>query len=142
MLGIIYSFLAGVVITIQGVFNTRVSDKIGLWETTVLVHAVGLTVALIVMFLWGEGSLKKVGEVSKIYLMGGAFGVVIIFSVIKGFTLLGPSYSIAILLITQLIVGLLIDTFGLFGNPQMKFYITKPIGLIVVFIGIVIFKLK
>ena len=80
--------------------------------------------------------------VSKHYLLGGAFGVIIIFSVVKGFTLLGPSYSIAILLITQLIVGTVIDTFGLFGNSQMKFYLTKPIGILVMIVGIIIFKLK
>ncbi|WFD10539.1 DMT family transporter [Tepidibacter hydrothermalis] len=142
MLGVIFSFIGGIFITIQGVFNTRVSDKIGLWETTVIVHAVGLTVALIVMFIWGEGSFKKLQSVNKLYLIGGAFGVIIIFSVIKGFTLLGPSYSIAILLITQLITGTIIDTFGLFGNPQMKFHLTKPLGILVMIAGIIIFKLK
>lgn len=39
MLVVIYSLLAGIFITLQGVFNTRVSDKIGLWETTTIVHA-------------------------------------------------------------------------------------------------------
>lgn len=142
MFGILYSVLAGIFITIQGVFNTRVGDKIGLWETAMVVHAVGLVVAVIVMNLWGDGNLKKIESVNKMYLLGGAFGVIIIFSVIKGFTLLGPSYSIPILLITQLLVGTVIDTFGLFGNEQIKMSITKPIGILVMMAGIIVFKLK
>lgn len=142
MLGIVYSFLAGVFITLQGTFNTRLSEKIGLWETTAIVHAVGLMVALTIMLFWGDGSFKKLESVNKIYLLGGAFGVMIIFSVIKGFTLLGPSYSIAILLITQLIIGVIIDSFGLFGNPQIEFNMTKLSGIVVMLAGIIIFKLK
>lgn len=59
MLGIIYSILAGFFITVQGVFNTRVGDKIGTLETTVVVHMVGLVTALLAVYLWGEGSFKN-----------------------------------------------------------------------------------
>jgi len=142
MLGILYSFLAGVFITLQGVFNARVSSKIGQLETTVIVHAVGLAFACVAMFIWGNGSFRRLGEVNKIYLMGGAFGVIIIYSVIKGFTLLGPTYSIAILLVTQLITATVIDSFGLFGTQQIEFDITKPLGILIMIIGIVVFKLR
>lgn len=142
MLGIIYSFLAGILISLQGVFNTRVSEKIGLWETTVIVHAIGLTFALIIMPIWGDGSITRLGTVDKFYLLGGIFGVVIVFSVMKGISLLGATFSVAILLITQLIFATIIDIFGLFGSSPIKFSFTKPLGILIMIIGIVIFKLK
>lgn len=33
VLGILFSAVAGILVSLQSVFNTRVSDKIGLWET-------------------------------------------------------------------------------------------------------------
>ncbi|MEL5864862.1 DMT family transporter [Clostridium cochlearium] len=138
----IFSFLAGIFITLQSVFNTRVSDKIGLVETTVIVHAIGFIVAAIAMIILGNGNFKRLQEVNKLYLLGGAFGVIIVYSVMKGISLLGATFSVAILLITQLIFATIIDTFGLFGSSQIKFDFTKLLGILIMIVGIIIFKLK
>lgn len=142
MLGILYSVLAGIFVSLQGVFNTRVSDKIGLFETTAVVHAVGLIVAVVTTLVLGDGSIKKLQEVNKLYLLGGAFGVVIVYSVIKGISLLGATFSVAIMLIIQLIVATTIDLFGLFGSQQIKFDFTKPLGILIMIAGIIVFKLR
>jgi len=142
MVGAVYSIIAGFFISLQGVFNTRVSDKIGLWETNTIVHATGLIFTFAVMMLFGNGSFQRLGEVNKIYLLGGIFGVVIVFSVMKGISLLGSTYSVAVLLVTQLIIATIIDSFGLFGNQQIRFDFTKPLGVAVMIAGIIIFKFK
>ena len=142
MMGVLFSLVAGILVCLQGVFNTRVSDKVGLWETTAIVHATGLFFVLLIILFWGKGNIRKLGEVNKIYLLGGILGVIIVFSVMKGISLLGAGFSVAILLITQLIVATIIDSFGLFGCPQIKFHITKLLGVVIMVIGIIIFKLK
>ncbi len=38
MLGIILAIISGAAMSIQGVFNTRVSEKIGVWETNTIVQ--------------------------------------------------------------------------------------------------------
>lgn len=142
MVGIIFSLIAGIFISLQSVFNTRVSDKAGLFETTVIVHIVGFIVAIIAMFIWGDGSIKRVQEVNKLYLLGGAFGVLIVYSVMRGISQLGASFSIALQLITQLIFAAIIDAFGLFGSPQIKLGFTKPLGILIMIFGIVVFNIK
>lgn len=142
MLGIIFSIIAGIVVSVQSVFNTRVGDKIGLVETTVVVHLVGLIFGLIVTFFLGSGDFKRIGEVNKLYLLGGVFGVIIVYTVMQGINLLGASYSGAIMLVTQLVVASLIDIFGLFGNQKIDFDSSKFLGIIIMIVGIVIFKLK
>ncbi len=142
MLGIIFSLIAGIFVSLQSVFNTRVSDKIGLFETTVIVHAIGLAVALVAKFILGDGSFKGLYEVNKLYLLGGAFGVIVVFSVMKGISQLGASLSVAIQLISQLVIAMIIDAFGLFGSPQIKLDYTKPLGLLIMIAGIIVFKLK
>lgn len=141
-MGIIFSMLAGVLTTLQGVFNTRLSDKIGLWETSSMVHAVGLIFSLLPLFLYGNGTFKKLGEVNKLYLTGGILGVLVVFSVMKGISLLGAAFSVSVMLITQLLVATAIDVFGIFGSVPIKFHITKLIGILIMITGIIVFKLK
>ena len=142
MKGILFSIAAGVFISLQGVFNTRLGEKIGFWETNTFVHASGLVFTLIMLLAAGTGSFARLGEVNKLYMLGGVLGVLIIFSVMNAISALGATYCIAILLVTQLIAATIIDSFGLFGSPVIKFDITKLLGIAIMIAGIVVFKLK
>lgn len=128
--------------SLQGVFNTRVSQKIGLWETNVFVQATGLILTLIILFVAGNGDFKAIKEVNKLYLLGGALGAIIIFTVMMGISSMGPTCSIAIILVAQLLAAGVIDSFGLFDSSQIKFGLSKFIGLGVMVLGIIIFKWK
>lgn len=142
MLGIIFSIIAGVAMSLQGVFNTRLGEKIGTWETNVVVQATGLILALIVFLITGNGSFKHLKEANKLYLLGGILGVVIIFTVMSGIKALGPTCSISIILVAQLTAAALIDAFGLFDSTKVVFGTTKVIGVVIMIIGILIFKWK
>lgn len=142
MFGVICSILAGLFMSLQGVFNTRVSEKIGSWETNSIVQGSGLALTLIILFFAGNGNIKKITEVNKLYLLGGFIGVFIIFTVMHGIKSLGPTCSIAIILIAQLLSASVIDIFGLFDTKPLCFHFSKIIGIVVMIAGIIIFKLK
>ncbi len=142
MKGIFFSIAAGLFISLQGVFNTRLGEKLGFWETNTFVHGSGFALTLILMLIYGTGSFAGLGEVNRIYLMGGVLGVMIIFSVMNAISALGATYCIAILLVTQLVAATVIDSFGLFGSPVIKFDITKLLGLVIMAVGIIVYKLK
>jgi transporter family-2 protein len=142
MLGIIYSILGGILVSIQSIFNTRVSERIGLWETTTVVHGIGFGFSLLMLLILREGNMSKIAEVRKLYLVGGALGVIIVYCVIKGIGLTGPTLAIGTLLIAQLITTLCIDTFGLFGAEKIAFHFTKPMGIAIMIAGVVVFKIK
>jgi bacterial/archaeal transporter family-2 protein len=142
MLGIIVSIVAGVAMSLQGVFNTRLGDKIGTFETNVIVQATGLILSLIALFIAGSGSFKNLKDANKLYLLGGALGVVIIITVMMGIKSLGPTCAISIILVAQLTAAALIDAFGLFDSTKVAFGTTKVIGVIVMVVGILIFKWK
>ncbi len=128
--------------SLQGVFNTRLGEKIGLWETNAIVQGTGFALTLITLFLLGNGSLSNIKYCNKIYLLGGFLGVIITFTVMKGIASLGATYSIATILVAQLTAAALIDAFGFFGATQVKFHITKIIGICIMILGIIIFKWK
>ncbi len=72
MIGFIYSAVAGAAMSIQGVMNTRLSDKIGLYESNVFVQGTAFALSLIAMWILGKGNFRAIGDVNKGYLLGGA----------------------------------------------------------------------
>lgn len=142
MAGILFSLLAGIAVGLQGVFNSRASEKAGFWLTNAWVHGTGLFVSLVIVLLLREGGMSKLIGVNKLYLLGGVLGVVIVFSVMKSISLLGAAYSVAILFTAQIAVTFLIDHYGWFGMEKTPFSMNKIIGIAVMVAGIVIYKLK
>lgn len=142
IMGLIFAALAGSLMSIQGVFNTRVTEKIGIWETNVIVQAVALVTTLIVMMVAGTGDFKKIYEVNKWYLLGGVIGALITFTVIKGISMMGPTYAISTILVAQLVTAALIDRLAWFGCEMVNFGWTKILGVAIMIVGILVFKWK
>ena len=67
MLGTVFAIIAGAAMSIQGVFNTRLSEKTGLFESNVIVQGTAFLAALIIMWIFGKGSIRAAGEVNKLY---------------------------------------------------------------------------
>ncbi|NMF07686.1 DMT family transporter [Clostridium beijerinckii] len=140
MFGIICAIISGIAMSIQGVFNTRLGEKIGVWETTLLVQIIALVLSLIIFLFLGDGNYSNLKDSNKIYLLGGALGVVITFTVIKSVSSMGPTFGIGIILISQLLAAALIDAFGLFGSERLRFSLNHFLGIAIMIAGIVIFK--
>ncbi|GAB6168783.1 DMT family transporter [Clostridium carnis] len=142
MFSIICAIISGIAMSLQGVFNTRLGEKIGTWETNVFVQATGLVLTLIILMFFGKGNFKCIKEVNKLYLLGGLLGVVIIFTVMKSIGSMGAACGIGIILVAQITAAGVIDAFGLFGTEKVPFTLKEFIGIGVMIIGIVIFKWK
>ncbi|MRN52625.1 DMT family transporter [Paenibacillus monticola] len=142
MAGIFYSLLAGIVIAIQGAMNTRLGEKVGFWLTNSFVHGSGFIVSFIIYLFIRDGHLGQFQSVNKGYLFGGALGVLIVFSVMQGMGRLGTAYSVAFILVAQLIFALIIDSMGLFGVTKTPLQWNKLAGIGVMIGGILIFKGK
>ena len=136
MLGIILAIISGAAMSIQGVFNTRVSEKIGVWETNTIVQGSAFVLALLIMLMLRNGNYSELRSVNKIYLLGGAIGVVITYTVMAAVGSLGPT------LISQLLTAGIIDAFALFDSEKIRFAAHNYLGIILMIIGIIIFKWK
>ncbi|MFC5531482.1 DMT family transporter [Cohnella yongneupensis] len=142
MIGIIYSIVAGLFVSLQGIFNVRLSEKTSFWFTNTWVHGTGFLLSLIVLWMLKDGGAVKLGSVNKLYLLGGCMGVVIVFTAMKSVSALGPAYAIAIMLIVQLIATLAIESYGLFGVDRIAISANRLIGIGIMIAGIIVFKYK
>jgi transporter family-2 protein len=142
MLGIICSVIAGAVMSLQGVLNTRLSEKVGTYEANAFVQGTAFLVGLLAMWIFGRGSLRAFGSVKWYYMLGGFLGFIITLTVIFSIKGLSPTTAVSIILITQLLVAALIDYFGLFDTEKMPFGWQKFAGLALMLAGIILFKWK
>ena len=142
MFGFIIAIISGIAMSVQGVFNTKLSDKIGTWETNTIVQGSALVLTLIIFFFFGNGNFKELKSANKLYLLGGALGVVITFTVILSIKSLGTTVGIGTILIAQLLAAALIDAFGLFGSEKVPFSFHEILGIVIMIAGIVLFKWK
>lgn len=139
IIGIICAAVAGLFISLQAAFNAKMNTHLGAWATTVLVFVVGLVGSFVPLLLFG-GNLGGVKEVSPVYLFGGLLGVGVVYCVMRSIQLLGPTLSVSIILVSQLVWALLVDVYGAFGMPQITLSPGQLVGLITLLIGVVVFK--
>lgn len=142
MLNVLFPMVAGLFITLQGIFNSKIAEKVGLWESNVLIHTMGLSLTLVLLFLFGKGNFSNITQVNPLYILGGFFGAIIVFTVTQSFLCLSPTFAVLLLLITQLVVASIIDYFGLFGTTPVKFDVTKFLGLAIMIVGIIVYKME
>lgn len=138
--GIIFSIIAGMAMSIQGVMNTRLGEGIGNMEANAFVQGTAFALALAVLVFYRQGSFSELGSVNKLYWLGGVLGLVITLTVMLGIKNLGTTLAISIILISQLLVAALIDAFGLFGSEKLAFGWSKYLGLALMTGGMLVFK--
>ena len=140
--GIIFSIVAGMAMSVQGVMNTRLGEGIGNMEANAFVQGTAFALALIVLLFWRQGSFTELGQVNKLYWLGGVLGIVITLTVMLGIKSLGTTLAVSIILISQLLIAAVIDAFGLMGSEKVAFGWSKYVGLALMTGGMLLFKYK
>lgn len=141
MSSILFAFLAGLLMSIQGVFNTRLMDSSNMWTTNSWVHFTAFAVSICVWFFAGQENFLSVFNISnKLYLFGGVIGAFITFTVIQSISGLGPAYATMLILLAQIVSSYLIEVFGLFGTEKISFEWIKLIGVAMMIVGIIVFN--
>lgn len=140
MLGFIFAIIAGSAMSIQGVMNTRLSDKIGLYESNAIVQGTAFVLSLLVVWWFGKGNFKAVADVNKWYLLGGVLGLVITVTVMLAIGKLSPTVAISVILIAQLTVAALIDAFGLMESTKVPLRWNNYVGFCLMVGGMLLFK--
>lgn len=140
MLGVIFSVIAGAAMSFQGVINTRLGEKAGLFEANAYVQLTAFIASFITMLIFGNGSIKSIFEADKVYLTGGLIGLVITVTVMLSMRHNNPTVAISLILIAQLLVAACIDAFGILDTPKVSFTWGKYVGLLLMLGGVAFFK--
>ena len=143
MIGFLIALLSGALMSVQGVFNTKVTETTGMWVSNAWVQLTAFLVCILGWFIAGRDDILSIGKVEPRYLLlGGVIRAGITLTVIKSVDALGPAKAALLIVIAQLFVAYLIELFGLFGVDKEPFSWRKIGGLVLALIGISIFQWK
>ncbi|KQO17934.1 DMT family transporter [Paenibacillus sp. Leaf72] len=140
MKGILFAILGGACITLQGIANTRISESIGTWQAATLTQFTGFIVAFIILMSVGAGKWREFQQVKPIYLAGGSFAAIIIFSNVTAIQQIGVTLMVSMLLIAQLGMTVIIETNGFFGLKKQRITVSQLIGIGMMISGVFLLK--
>lgn len=142
ILGLLFAILAGFLVSLQNIFNSKVGEHAGSWTTTTLVLGLGFVASFTIGFLFEGKQLFQLQNMKTWYWFSGLIGIGIVTCVVQGIKLLGPTYAISIMLTSQLGFALMWDSFGWMGLEKVPFTLQQGSGVLVIVAGILIFKMN
>ncbi|WP_442600242.1 DMT family transporter [Neobacillus sp. D3-1R] len=142
ILGLFFAIVAGLMVSLQSIFNSKVNEQIGTWTTTAIVLGLG-ALASFTIGLFLEGKHLFILENMKVwYWFSGIIGIGVVSCLVQSIRLLGPTFATSITLSSQLGFALILDSLGWFGLHKVPFTFKDLIGVFIIIAGILVFKLS
>jgi len=136
LLIILIGLAGGVAVGIQSPLASMISQRLGLFESVLIVHLGGAVLALIPLLIYGGGKLGQWRSLPWYTLAAGVFGLIVIGAISYMIPRIGVAASITTIVAGQLLVGTILDHFGLLGAVEKSLDPTRVIGLVVVLVGV------
>jgi bacterial/archaeal transporter family-2 protein len=138
--GLVFAVIAGSLVSLQNIFNSKVNEKAGSWATTTLVLGLGFLASLILGLLFEGMNIFNLENMKPWYWFSGLLGIGVVSCIVQGIRMLGPTFAISIVLTSQLGFALLFDSLGLMGLEKVPFTMQQLVGVFVIVAGIIVFK--
>ncbi|AWB44585.1 hypothetical protein DCC85_10335 [Paenibacillus sp. CAA11] len=139
--GLLLAVLAGSLVSLQNIFNSKVNEHTGSWTTTALVLGMGFVASLTFSLIVEGRATFRLQHMQPWYWISGMIGVGVVICLVQGVKLLGPTYAISLVMTSQLGFALLWDSMGWLGLDKVPFTLNQLLGVLVIIGGIIVFKL-
>jgi len=123
--------LAGLAGSVQVAVMGRFGDRIGVLEALAFATAIQLVLAVVILFAVrvGPGRFREAFEAPPWMWAGGVMGLVVVFTITFAQPQIGATATIGILIAGQLVMGAVIDRFGLFGVDEIAISWPRALGI-------------
>jgi transporter family-2 protein len=126
----------GVAIGLQSPMASLLTQRLGIFESVFIVHFGGALIAIIPLLFYGGGKLGQWRNVPWYTLGAGFFGLLVISAISYMIPRVGVAAAITTLIAGQLLMGTILDHYGLLGAGVKPFDVPRIIGLSVVMVGV------
>ncbi len=143
-LALLVAILMGFGIAFQPVTNAVAARYIGLAPLMVVSNSLVL-LGSIVYALWIRERVgwDAISSLRPDLLFGGAlYGLMILFGGIYVFPKLGATVALMVIIMSQLVFGLMIDHYGLYGIPRQSMSWGRALGILFIIMGILLVRYK
>lgn len=136
-LAVSLAILAGLAGSVQVAVMGRFGGRVGVFEALTFSTAVQLVFSLVVLLAvrGGLGGLHHVFRTPAWMWVGGLMGFTVVTAITFAQPRVGATATIGILIAGQLVMGAVIDRYGLFGVDQISLSTPRLIGIALLGIG-------
>lgn len=133
------ALLGGAAIAVQSQVNGELGKKTGVIEASLINFAIGTLVLLMVVIFFGRGELSAAAAVPKWQLTGGILGAFYVLMVVFSVPRIGVTATLMSAIAGQMLLGAVIDHFGLFGGERVPMNGTKILALVLLLFSLILF---
>ena len=138
---ILLGILMGLGLPLQTGINARLTHKLGSpYNASFVSFIIAFIFLLLLVFITEQNYFIPFGELAGEPLwiwMGGVCGVIFLTGNIVLFARLGGVQTVIFPVLGQILMGLIIDNFGLFYAPQTDLTLLRVLGAILVLLGVI-----
>ena len=129
--------LAGLAGSVQVAVMGRFGARIGVVEALTFATCIQLVLSLAILLAvrLGTGDLGHAFRQPPWMWLGGVMGLTVVFTITFAQPRIGATATIGILIAGQLVMGAVIDRYGLFGVTQIGISLPRAIGIGLLAIG-------
>jgi transporter family-2 protein len=128
ILTVLIGVLGGIAVGVQGPIVSQMSQRIGTMAGSFVVHVSGAILSGALLLALGGENIRNWRGLSWYMFLSGSFGVILYLTLNQTMPRLGATTALALIIIGQLVMGILIDQFGLFGVPVRQVDLMRLVG--------------
>ena len=135
IIGVIIGLTGGIAVGIQSPLSGVMSEKVGGAASSFIIHVSGAIVSGVLLLGRGGEKIEN-WRILPWYMFGlGSLGVVLYLTLSYTIPKMGATSAVTLIIVGQLIMGLLLDSFGWFGLPTRPIEITRMFGVVLLLGG-------
>lgn len=130
--------LGGAVLCAQSAVNGRLGADVGVLESAWLTFVMGTMVSFLLAFFLEPPHAWNLFTVARWQVTGAFFGVIYMLAIVFAIPRVGTAVATVSVISGQLLMSLLIDHFGWFGNPVIPLGTHRLAALVLLAIALVL----
>lgn len=130
------TFLGGAAATIQPSINARLARHIGIIESASISFLVGTLVLVTMAYAVSPGDYRGLQDAQWWQLTGGFLGAFFVAITTLAVPRIGTTATMALIISAQLIMGMILDHFEMFGMRGISIDLRRIIGAAVLGLGV------
>ncbi len=132
---ILIGLVGGVSVGMQTPIGGAMGQRVGGIASSFIIHFRGMVLSGVYLFMRGGEKIRDWHTLPWYMLGAGIFGVILYQTINVTLPRLGGTMTTALIIVGQLLMGVAVDHFGLFGVAVRPIDLPRAIGVIILFVG-------
>ncbi|KGR76374.1 membrane protein [Ureibacillus sinduriensis BLB-1 = JCM 15800] len=136
------AMIGGMALAVQSQINGGLGRKVGVIEGSFISFFIGTLALLFILIFFGRGEISAISTVPKWQLLGGLLGAFFVMVQVIAVPKIGVSAALMAVIVGQIVLGAIIDHFGLFGGTAHPIDARKLIALVLLLFSLFLYNSK